>query len=126
LNAYSGYNSPPVTTYNTDCSLNGDTASCRTTADQSAQVGYAVGYALGATIRNALARHKAEKYIKQVREGYLVSQQIAPGATVIGNVDLYVEDVHAGPFVARVPAGDKVYDFVFGPEVTTVEIPREN
>ena len=32
----------------------------------------------------------------------------------------------ARPFVARVPAGDKTYDFVFGPEVTTVEFPKEN
>lgn len=125
-NAYSAYNPPPVTTYNTNCSLNGDTASCRTTADQSAQAGYAVGYALGATIRNAFARHKAQKYIKQVKEGYLLSQQIQLGATVIGYVDLYVEDVHAGPFIVRVPVGDKTYDFAFGPEVTTFEIPKEN
>ena len=45
---------------------------------------------------------------------------------MLGYVDLYVEDVHAGPFTVRVPAGDKVYDFVFGPEVTTIEIPKEN
>ncbi|HEY2118361.1 MAG TPA: hypothetical protein VGH37_04180 [Candidatus Acidoferrum sp.] len=124
--AYSGYNPPPVTTYNTNCSLNGDTASCRTTADQSAQVGNAVGYALGATIKSAIARHKAEKYIKQVKEGYLVSQQIPLGATVIGHVDLYVEDVHSGPFTVRIPAGDKTYDFVFGPEVIPLEVPKEN
>jgi len=124
---YSGYNPPPVTTYNTDCSLNGNIASCRTTADQSAQAGYAVGYALGASIRSALVRHKAEKYIKQIKEGYLVSQQVPLGATVIGQVDLYVEDVHSGPFTVRVPAGgDKTYNFVFGPEVITFQVPREN
>jgi hypothetical protein len=46
-NTYSGYKPPPITTYNTDCSLNGSTATCRTTADQSEQIGYAVGFALG-------------------------------------------------------------------------------
>lgn len=55
-----------------------------------------------------------------------MSQQIPIGATVVGSVDLYVEDVHAGPFTIRVPAGGKTYDFVFGPEVTTLEIPKEN
>jgi hypothetical protein len=103
----------------------GDTASCQTTADQSVQAGYAAGFALGATIRSAFARHKAEKYIKQIKEGYLVSQQIPLGATVVGYVDLYVEDVHAGPFTIRVPAGDKTYDFVFGPETIVFEVPKE-
>jgi hypothetical protein len=124
-NTYSGYNPPPVTTYNTDCSLNGDTASCRTTADQSAQAGYAVGFALGAAIKNAFARHKAEKYIKQVKESYLVSTQIPLGAKVMGYVDLYVEDVHSGPFTVRIPVGDSTHDFIFGPEVITSEIPKE-
>ena len=41
-------------------------------------------------------------------------------------VDLYIEDVHAGPFTVRVPVGDKTYNFLFGPEVTTFEIPKEN
>src|SRR2546430_125328 len=73
-NTYSAYNPPPVTAYNTNCSLSGDAASCQTTADQSVQAGYAVGFALGAAIKNALAKHKAEKYIKQIKERYLVSQ----------------------------------------------------
>jgi hypothetical protein len=122
-NTYSGYNPPPVTHYDTNCSLNADTATCRTTADQSAQAGYAVGFALGAAIRNAFAKQKAEKYIQEVKKQYLVSQQVPLGGTVIGYVNLYVEDIHSGPFTVRVPAGDKTYDFVFGPE--DIEVPKE-
>jgi hypothetical protein len=76
--AYSGYNPPPATTYNTNYSLSGNTASCRTTADQSQQVGYAAGFALGAAIRNAITRTLANEYIKQVKEKYLVSRQSNP------------------------------------------------
>lgn len=76
--AYSGYNPPPVTQYTTDCSLTGNTAFCRTTPDVSAQAGYAVGFALGALIRTAIAEHSFNKYIKQVQEEYFVSQEISP------------------------------------------------
>jgi len=119
--AYSGYNPPPATTYNTNCSLSGSTASCRTTADQSQQVGYAVGFALGAAIRNAIIRTHANEYIKQVKEKYLVSRQIQSGDTLVGYVDIYLEDVHSGPFVLRVAVGDKTYNFVFGPESIAME-----
>lgn len=123
-NTYSGYNPPPVTSSNTNCSLSGDTASCRTTADQSAQAAYAIGYALGAAITNAFAIQKAKKYIQQVKTDYLVSQQIPLGGTVIGYVEVYIEDIHSGPFTVRVPVGgDKTYDFVFGPE--EIPVPAE-
>lgn len=120
-NAYSGYNPPPVTSYDMNCSLNASAASCKTTADQSAQVGYAVGYALGTAVRTALEKQKAEKYIQQVQKTYLISQEIPLGTTVIGYVDFYVEDVHSGPFTFRIPAGNKAYDFVFGPETSVVQ-----
>ena len=107
----------------TDCSLSGSTASCRTTADQSAQAGYAIGFALGAAVKNAVARHKVEKYIKQVKEKYLVSRQIQYGDTLAGYVDIYLEDIHSGPFILRVPIGDKTYNFVFGPESVAMEFP---
>lgn len=137
---YSGYNPPPVTSFTSDCSLNGSTASCRTTADQSTQAGYAVGFALGAAIKTAIADRTFNKYIKQVQDEYLVSQQIAPGARVAGYVDFYVEDTHGGPFTLRVPAGGTfsgtpapgkmaeqrtTYDFVFGPELITVDLAKD-
>jgi len=68
------------------------------------------------------------------------SQQIAPGARVLGYVDFYVEDVHGGPFILRVPAGGTfwwapapgkmaeqktTYDFVFGPELITVDVAKD-
>lgn len=82
--AYPGYNPPPVTTFKTNCSLNGDTASCLTTPDQSPQAGYALGYALGAAIRTAIAKHTFNTYIRQVEKEYLVSQLIASEATEVG------------------------------------------
>jgi hypothetical protein len=132
-NAYSGYNPRPVTTYTTDCSINGNTAYCRTTPDQSAQAGYAVGFALGAAIRSAVVKHTFGKYIKQIKDSYLVSQQIAPEADVMGYVDLFVEDIHNGPFTVRlsIPTTGQVnlqlgpqppaYDFIFGPEVLEID-----
>jgi hypothetical protein len=76
-----------------------------------------------AAIRNAIAREHADKYIKQVKEKYLVSQQIQPGDMLVGYVDIYIEDVHSGPFTLRVPVGDKTYNFVFGPEAIALEFP---
>jgi hypothetical protein len=119
--AYSGYNPPPVSNSNTTCSLNSNTANCRTTPDQSTQAGYNFGFALGAAIRGAISGHRAEKYIQQVKEKYLKSQVISPGTTIQGYVDLYVEDVNEGPFTVMIPAGEKTYTFVFGPELVTVD-----
>src|SRR5215831_18854156 len=98
---------PLATAYNTNCSLIGSTASCRTTADQSQQVGYAMGFALGAAIRNAITRTHANEYVKQVKEKYLVSRQIQSGASLVGYVDIYLEDVHSGPFTLRIPVADR-------------------
>jgi hypothetical protein len=83
-------------------------------------------------IRSAVQRSKFKKYIEQVKKTYLVSQEIGPGDTVTGYVDLYLEDIHNGPFTVRVPAGGTTwfaptpgqlavqkttYDFRFGPEL---------
>ena len=70
----------------------------------------------------AITRTHANEYIKQVKEKYLVSQ-IQPGASLVGYVDLNLEDVHSGPFTLRVPVGDKTYNFVFGPESLALEFP---
>ena len=81
------------TTNDLDCSLTGDITTCRTTAEHSDQAGYIVGFALDGDIKNGFERHDAEKYIKQVKEAYLIPQQIPVGAHVVGYVDFYVEDV---------------------------------
>lgn len=120
VDAYSGYNPPPVNNYKTVCSLSSNTANCLTTADQSQQAGYAVGFAIQAAIRNAIGNRTIKKYIQQIKTQYITSQQIEPGKTITGYVDLYVEDIREGPFVVRIPAGDKIYDFTFGPELVVV------
>jgi len=121
VQSQSGYNPPPVTNYKTSCSINGNTANCQTTSDQSAQAGYNFGFALGAAIRGAISGHKADKYIQQVKEKYLKSQALVPGTMIGGYVDLYIEDIHDGPFTVIIPAGEKTYAFVFGPELITVD-----
>ena len=140
--AYSGYSPPPVTTYDTNCSINGNTLQCRTTPDTSAQAGYAIGFALGVAIKSALVTHTFDKYIKQIKDEYLVSQQVPPGGTILGYVDLYLEDIHDGPFIITVPTGDEnqltggqvsttqqlpvpYYQFDFGPELIAVDFPKE-
>ena len=118
---------PPLATIDGgDCSLSSDIATCRTNADQSLQAGYVVGFALGGEIENAFARRDARKYIKQVKEAYLVSRPIPPGAHAVGYVDFYIEDIHSGPFTVRIPAGSKTYDFVFGPEEIAFELPKKD
>ncbi|MGA1998478.1 MAG: hypothetical protein ABSG52_00675 [Terriglobales bacterium] len=114
------------------CSVIGDSASCQTTPDSSTEAWSARRLALGSMIRSAVQRSKFKKYIEQVKKTYLVSQEIGPGDTVTGYVDLYLEDIHNGPFTVRVPAGGTTwfaptpgqlavqkttYDFRFGPEL---------
>lgn len=125
------------TSYGTSCSVDGDSAACPTTPDLSTEGWSARRLALGSMIRSVLQNRKSKKYIQQVKKTYLVSQQIAPGDTVTGYVDLYLEDIHDGPFTVRVPAGNTTwfapapgqlaipkttYDFRFGPEL--VAVPR--
>jgi len=119
------------------CSVIGDSASCPTTPDLSTEAWSARRLALGSMIRSAMQRSKFKKYIEQVKKNYLVSQEIGPGGAVTGYVDLYLEDIHNGPFTVRVPAGGTTwfapapgqlavqkttYDFRFGPEL--VAVPR--
>ena len=114
------------------CSVIGDSASCPTTPDLSTEAWSARRLALGSMIRSVVQRRQFKKYIEQVKKTYLVSQEIGPGDTVTGYVDLYLEDIHNGPFTVRVPAGGTTwvapapgqlavqkttYDFRFGPEL---------
>lgn len=114
------------------CSVSGDSASCATTPDSSPEAWSARRLALGSMIRSAVQHIKFNKYIEQVKKTYLTSQEIAPGGTVTGYVDLYLEGIHNGPFTVRVPAGGTTwvapapgklavpkttYDFRFGPEL---------
>lgn len=114
------------------CSVSGDSASCATTPDSSPEAWSARRLALGSMIRSAVQHIKFNKYIEQVKKTYLTSQEIAPGGTVTGYVDLYLEEIHNGPFTVRVPAGGTTwvapapgklavpkttYDFRFGPEL---------
>lgn len=116
----------------TGCSVIGDSASCPTTPDSSREAWSARRLALGSMIRGAVQRIKFNKYIEQVKKTYLLSQEIAPGGTATGYVDLYLEEIHNGPFTVRVPAGGTkwvapspgqlavqktTYDFRFGPEL---------
>ncbi len=125
------------TSYGTGCSVDGDSAACPTTPDLSTEGWFARRVALDSMIRSVLQNRKSKKYIQEVKKTYLVSQQIAPGDTVTGYVDLYLEDIHNGPFTVRVPAGNTTwfapapgqlaiptttYDFRFGPEL--VAVPR--
>jgi hypothetical protein len=118
------------------CTLISDHEKCSTTADSSADAWSARRLALGSMIGGAVQSIKFKKYIEQVKKTYLVSQEIGPGHTVTGYVDLYLEDVRNGPFTVRVPAGGTkwvapapgqlavpkaTYDFVFGPELIGAE-----
>ena len=126
------HTAPPGISAGAGCSIIGDSASCPTTPDLSTEAWSARRLALGSMIRSAVQRSKFKKYIEQVKKTYLVSQEIGPGDTVSGYVDLYLEDIHNGPFTVRVPAGGTTwiapapgqlavekttYDFRFGPEV---------
>lgn len=127
------------TNYGTSCSVDGDSAACPTTPDLSTEAWSARRLALASMIRSILQNRKSKKYIQQVKRSYLVSQEILPGETVTGYVDLYLEDIHNGPFTVRIPAGDttwfapapgqlaipkSTYDFRFGPEL--VSDPRQS
>jgi hypothetical protein len=119
------------------CSVDGDSASCPTTADLATEQWHARRVALRAMTRSATHDRKLKNYVRGVREQYLGSRELAPGAAVSGYVDVYVEDIRSGPFTVRLPAGDtrwvapapgklavpvRTYDLSFGPEV--MDVPR--
>ena len=129
----------PPASEGASCSADGDNATCATTSDLSTEAWSARHLALVSMITGALHDRKSKKYIQQVKRSYLVSREIPPGETVTGYVDLYLEDIHNGPFTVRVPAGGSAwvapapgrlaiqkttYDFRFGPEL--VGDPRQS
>lgn len=133
---HAAHSAPSQTNYDTACSVSGDTAACPTTPDLSTEAWSARRLALASMIRSVLQNRKSKKYIQQVKTSYLVSQEIPPGETVTGYVDLYLEDIHNGPFTVRVPAGNTTwfapaagqlaipkttYDFRFGPELVAAK-----
>jgi hypothetical protein len=114
------------------CTLDSDNVTCPTTADVSTERWRARRSALRGMTKTALEHNKAKNYVRAIREQYLAGAQLAPGETISGYVDLFVEDVHGGPFIVRVPAGDtkwiapgpgklavpvSTYDISFGPEI---------
>ncbi len=114
------------------CSLNSDNVTCPTTAEVSTERWRARRAALREMTRTVLEHTKAKNYVRAIREQYLVGSQVAPGETISGYVDVFVENVRGGPFIVRVPAGDTkwiapapgklaapigTYDISFGPEI---------
>jgi hypothetical protein len=123
---------PPENRGGAGCSATADIASCTTTADSSSEAWSTSRRALGTMIRDTLERSRFKRYIEQVKKTYLVAKEIGSGDTVTGYVNLYLEDIHGGPFTVRVPAGGTTwiapaagelaipkttYDFRFGPEL---------